>query len=118
MISAGFDGTLNVNMQEGEADIQLSKLHDESFINVKDKSPVLLRLSETIMDNTKIETLSPSLAVARTVKMIKAKDGQNIILLPSKSKYVSKLVVNSEKSHLVLEEASWADLMKLRNRNF
>lgn len=106
-------------MKGGEADIQVSKLHDESIINVEDKSPFLLRLSETVMDNSKIETFSPSSAIAKSIKMIRKDSGKdNVVLIPFNEKYISSLVVNLENSHLVLEEASWADMAKLKHRNF
>lgn len=117
IVAVGFDGTLNAKINEGEADIQLTKIHNESYISMKVKSPILVRLAETLMDNTKIEATCTSLSISDKIKMKREVKGNIAHLFPMFQEF-SKLKINCPTSHLVLEEASWADMIGLQKRNF
>lgn len=114
----GFDGTLHVNMKEGEGDIHLSKIHKDSIITVEERSPFLIRLSETVMDNTQVEADVKSISVSKAVEMIKKTESNFTILEPKSNKFASRLVVSCKTSHVAVEKASWADMIKLRNLVF
>lgn len=96
----------------------MSKVYDCSTINIQDKNVLLLRLSEWIQENTKINAVCQQLKLADNVKLVLKNTGSSAVLIPENNENTSEVIINSKMSCICIEEASWLDMLKLKGINF
>jgi len=110
----GFDGTLEVTMHTGKADIHLSRLTGKmSKLIIHEEGELNLRLSETVLKDAEIHI---NCKQSRIDESISYEEDNNIIerevikIIPKKIN--TKLIIECPKSVVNVTQASWMEMMQ------
>ncbi|KAJ8919057.1 hypothetical protein NQ315_016963 [Exocentrus adspersus] len=112
MYLTGFDGDLNVNIENGSADIHLARLIKDSTINVHNGT-LSLKLADACQDYTIFKIQANDCDVAENIKSTVNRVGGTVELIPDINEENSVLV-NCLNGAVNVETASWQDMIKLK----
>lgn len=112
LIAAGFDGDLNSLIENGHADIQLSRVTKDSEINIQNGT-LNLKLSDACQDYIKFEIQAKGCDVAENIKSTIDRLEDVVVLTPDINDD-NTVFVNCVNGVVNVESASWQDMIKLK----
>ncbi|KAI4459134.1 putative adhesin [Holotrichia oblita] len=110
----GFDGDISINMKKGLANIQFSRIIEDSKIHIENDGSLILRLSEECQKENLIELLTNNFVLTDTINMNVNRNNESCELFPidREKDGLYKLHVSCKKSHVLVNSASWTDLFE------
>lgn len=116
-VSAGFDGKIKTVIDKGSANIQISRITDNSELNILNGS-LILKLSEACQEYTEFRIKTLDWEIPDNFKMtVRNCDGVVHLIPDLHDDNIVK--VNCMNGSVDVESASWQDMikMKLKNKN-
>lgn len=111
----GFDGKLKTVIDKGSANIQISRISDDSEINLLNGS-LILKLAEACQDYTEFRIKTLDWEIPESLKMtVRNCDGVVHLMPDSNSDNIVK--VNCMHGSVDVDSASWQDMIKMKLKN-
>ncbi|XP_063906530.1 uncharacterized protein LOC135125111 [Zophobas morio] len=112
----GLDGHINAQLENVNADIQISRILENSKITANN-GDVKLQLSDHCQDNTMFEIKTDNHVLDPSIRLIPSKNDKTLFLMPHTEQY-KHLLVESNNGKVSIHSASWANMLKLKfNQN-
>ncbi|KAJ8957605.1 hypothetical protein NQ314_006531 [Rhamnusium bicolor] len=108
----GFDGKLTTILEKGSADIQLSRITNDSEINILNGT-LNLKIADACQDYIQFEVQAEDCDIAENIKSTVTKSNEVVILTPDTYKE-NTVFVNCLNGRVNIESASWHDMIKLK----
>ncbi|EEZ97410.1 uncharacterized protein LOC660757 [Tribolium castaneum] len=109
---SGLDGDLEAELHNSEAEIQISRILNNSQIVMREKGDLKLLLSDECQNGTFFEIVSKSHNLDPSVRLIPSKNEDALYLTPAVDNYKEVKVECGGK--VEVRSASWINMLKLR----
>ncbi|XP_066256725.1 protein FAM185A [Euwallacea similis] len=117
VILTGFDGQLSMVINNGCADIHLSRIMGSSDITIKDSGSLILKLTDSCCDSNMFKIASPRVTLMNTIKDSSIIKEENMVVLNSESISANVVLVNCLNSNVKVETTSWQEMIEMKLKN-
>jgi hypothetical protein len=109
----GLDGQLEADLRDTTADIQISRILDDSKIVMCQNGDLQLRLSDECQLNTLFEIVTKQHVLDPSVRLIPSQNDTTLYLTPTGENY-KQVRVECENGKVHVCSASWINMLKLK----